>query len=116
MSPTNSSLGMPSPSPSTVAGSTVGEPGGSLPCLPSSLWAAPRTKSRMEATEPFHWRGRTTRSEANAWLPPEAGGAMLWLHVVLPEDRVMVSVPKLTPLEVSARLLVQEVVAVPQLQ
>ena len=55
-SPTVSSLTTPSPSPSTPS------PTISTPCMPTSLVAAPRTKSRMNFFEPFHWKGLTIRS------------------------------------------------------
>jgi len=32
--------------------------------MPISLVEARRTKSRMEAREPFHWNGLTTRSRS----------------------------------------------------
>src|SRR5262249_30251550 len=72
-------------------------PTSSTACIPSSLCAAPRLKSRRNATEPFHWKGRTTRSLDT---PTTAEVSTVVVHG--PEHvRVTVSAPKQIPLALS---------------
>ena len=63
--------------------------------MPSSLCAAPRLKSRSEATLPFHWNGLITRSASTPRTP-----AVLTLVRQPRKERSRVTwiEPKLTPL------------------
>ena len=62
-SPTRSSLITPSKSPSRFS------PVSSTDCIPISWLEASRLKSRTKATDPFHWKPRTTRSRAMPCRP-----------------------------------------------
>src|SRR5262249_37786276 len=56
--------------------------------MPSSLWPAPRTKSRTKVTTPFHSNGLTIRSVSIPWIPVFTSLAALGATPL---------VPKLTP-------------------
>ena len=75
----------------------MSSPTNSTAWIPSSLCASPRSKSRRKATEPFHWKGRTTRSESTPTTP--AVFTATW-HGLL-RTRLTLSVPKLIPFDTS---------------
>ena len=61
---------------------------------------APRLKSRMKATEPFHWKGRTTRSSETALVVKPCGGRTWMVQRWRPACAEMTADPEVDALDV----------------